>query len=1172
VGSTIIKRLEIKGFKSFANKTELVYGNSFNCVLGPNGSGKSNILDALCFVLGKSSVKEMRAEKASSLIYNGGKRKNPAKEAEVSIYFDNTSKIFPLETSEVKVSRIIRSKEKDKELQTHGIYKINDKTRTRQQVLELLSAARVNPDGYNIILQGDIVQLVEMPPVQRRGLIEEISGISIYEDKKQKALRELEKVEQKLSESDIIMTERKTYLQELKKDRDQAVKFKELDDKIKRNKATMLDYKVKGKQLQKERYEKEIAEYAAKIEGIQKKINELKSKISEGKNEIEKINREIEQKGEKEQIAIHKQVEELRVSIGIDRQRIVDLKKEFEKINERKSQLQGTLNELKNKITAIEKNKKETEKSIQLKQKDAETIEQRIIAFKKKNKLDGKEDLDSTIESIDKQADALQEHITKLREEQQNLLREKDKIEIQLENIDQKIGKVSGAEKENKSKFEELRTKKDDFKKASMLLNSLTAEDASLAAQVEQARKNFHAKSEQLAEQTARNQGIKEGISGGFAIQRILEQKKNIPGIHGLVSELGKVKGEFSLALEVAAGQKIKSIVVENDKVAAECIAFLKEKKLGVATFLPLNKLRNPLIKSEVRNLKGKGIKGLALDLVSYDKQYEKVFSYVFENTLVVDDVDVARRLGVGNYRMATLTGDLVEMSGAMHGGYRTRSQGMGFQEKESSERVERLEKDVDELKILIGTLEKRRSENYDRINKLREEKANSEAEIIKLEKLLHLDSEDIGINKKQKEALQKEMKEIDITLNKVIADVSGKNSELANLKMKRQDLRNKINELKNPTLIAELNAFEEKKRELREEIIVLSGELKNSDSEITNILAPEQQNIDKILKQQQKEYDAFAKEKDELQKLLTKKEADLKENEEQEKKFYGKFKELFNKRTKVNDELVKLESNVISQEESIRSIEQKSNIVSLENAKVKAELAGLLEEFKIYEGVELFKNKSQEDIQKEIWQFEKMVQDIGAVNMRALEIYERVEKEYNELIEKKAVLGKEREDVLSMITEIDGKKKELFMVTFDEVNKNFKTIFSALSTKGDVSIQLEDEKDPFAAGLLIKVKIVGKKFLDIRSLSGGEKTLTALAFIFAVQEHDPAPFYIMDEVDAALDKRNSEKLAKLIQSYSKKAQYIIISHNDYMITEAGNLYGVSIDQDGISKVTTLKL
>ncbi|MFC1697866.1 AAA family ATPase, partial [Nanoarchaeota archaeon] len=250
---TKINKLLLRGFKSFAMKTEMNFGNDFNVVLGPNGSGKSNILDALCFVLGKISAKSMRAEKSSNLIYNGGKTKQPAKEAEVAIFFCNKNKKFPLEEDEVKISRIIKQKSGSK-------YKINDKTRTRGEVLDLLSAAKINPDGYNIILQGDIVSFVEMSTNDRRKLIEEVAGISVFEDKKNKSLKDLEKVDNNIREAEIILTERETYLKELKKDRDQALKYKDLNEKINSNKATYLWIQIQKKNLETSNYKKMLDE------------------------------------------------------------------------------------------------------------------------------------------------------------------------------------------------------------------------------------------------------------------------------------------------------------------------------------------------------------------------------------------------------------------------------------------------------------------------------------------------------------------------------------------------------------------------------------------------------------------------------------------------------------------------------------------------------------------------------------------------------------------------------------------------------------------------------------------------------------------------------------------------------------------------------------------------
>ncbi|MBW2991038.1 chromosome segregation protein SMC [Candidatus Woesearchaeota archaeon] len=1165
---TKINKIVMKGFKSFANKTEMVFGDKFNCVLGPNGAGKSNVLDALCFVLGKSSVKGMRAEKSANLIYNGGKRKSPAKEGLVSIYFDNASKVFGDEfAEELEITRIVKQS-------GQSTYKIGGKTRTRQQILDLLSKARINPDGYNIILQGDIVQLVEMTPLERRGMIEEIAGISVYEEKKNKAIRELTRVEEKLNEASIILAERETYLKELKKERNQAVRFRNLNDKIKQNKATSLDNKIRIKKSKRDELNKRIDENNNKIKALKKEVEKLQENIKKQKQEIEKINKEVEEKGEKEQVALHKEVEKLKVDVALNKQRIETIDAEIKKLGDRKEELGESYKELIGKIEVLEKDKNEIDAQVKSKEKDLGLIEKRAADFRKKNKLEDAQEIDTKIDEIDKKADELQEETHKLREKQQELLREKDRLELKIQSIDDKIEKVLGIEKENKAALEKLKSNKEEFKKKENELNKALDYDSSLANQLGDARSKLLKKQEEESGLKARSASIKESLAGGIAIKKIMELKAkgSINGIIGTVSELGQVKDEFAFALEVAAGPRLGSIVVETDATAAKCIKYLKDNKLGIATFLPLNKLKPRPVKDELRKLEIKGVHGLAIDLITFPEKYRKVFEYVFGSTLVVENIETARKVGVGKERMVTMTGDLSETSGAMQGGFRKRRKGIGFQDKEIGEQLKKLEIEIKDLASVVANLDVKKKNNEVRISDLRKEKAELEAEVIKLEKTLHLDSADLGASKKEKEKIDAELEGIDKDFEKVRKELIDKNKELTEMKGEKQKLREQLTKLRSPALLAELNSFEQKKNELKEEISGLQSELRNNESEIKNILGPEGENIQKILKQHDKEKADFLKEKQELEKLIQKQEADLQEKEKQQAEFYAQFRSLFNKRTKLSDEVNQLEGKVLAKDNDIRNHEQKNNEINMENAGVKAELAGLEEEFKQYEGVPLFEDKSEEKIEREIKQFEKMVADIGAVNMKALEIYDKAQSEYEELLKKKDKLGGEREDVLVMINEIDSKKKELFMRTYDVLNDNFKKIFDTLTSKGDASFELENPEDPFAGGMTIKVRIVGKKFMDIRSLSGGEKTLTGLAFIFSVQEYAPASFYVLDEVDAALDKHNSEKFAKLIRSYCKEAQYLIISHNDAVISEADNLYGISMNKDSVSKVTSLKI
>jgi chromosome segregation protein len=1163
---TKVNKIVMNGFKSFAKHTELLFGPKFNVVLGPNGSGKSNILDALCFVLGKSSAKSMRAEKSSNLIYNGGKAKTPAKKGEVSIYFDNENNTFPTQDKEVKVTRVV--------LQSgQSIYKINDKARTRQEILDLLNVARINPDGYNIILQGDIVRFVEMSTVERRMLIEEISGISVYEEKKQKALSELEKVEGKLKEAEIILSERGTYLKELKKDRDQALKYKEMSDKVKQNKASLLKIQLDKKQGEKDEIQKKIDTTNDELKKVQDKMEGIKQEIEDKKREIEEITKTIEEKGEVEQVELNKQIENLKIELTKLNGRVEVCKNEIQKITQRRQDLDNSVQELDNRIDALKNQKSELEDQKKSKIKEKEKFEANVKELREKYNLDEAVDIDKKIEEIDQKADELQKEIQKLREEQHNLIRSKDTIQYKIDTIDEQIKKVSEIEAEYKDQIDDLKKKRADFKGSTLELNKRLDEDTSLAAQLSNAKGKLDTLNESLAKLKARDVGIKEALLGDNALKKVLERKKEISGIYGTVSELGNAPSKYALALEIAAGPRIKSIVVENDKVAADCIKYLKQNKYGTATFLPLNKVKSKEPTSELKELaKSKGCHGFALDLISYDNQFKKAFSYVFLIFLVVDDIDVARRIGIGKAKMVTLDGDLAEFSGVMQGGYR-KAKGVGFKGSEVTQELNKVKEQIEEQTNIVQTLEKRREENENTISELRSRKAELEGEIIKLEKSMHLDSTDLEATKQNKENLAEELQKAESDIQLTQSKVSDCNKQLTDLKIEKQELRGKLSQFRDPALVAEISTFEEKIKEFNQEILQLESGIKNADTQIKEILAPEKEKIaNEVLNQIEKDEQGFKDEISELSKKIKEKSDLLLKKEKNAKEFYSKFKELFAKRSEINEQIKDCEIKANEKQSKSRDVEIKANTLSIKRAEINSQLSTLEQEFQQYEGVELDTTKTEDQLKSEISKFERLRESIGSVNMRALEIYEDVEKEYNSLLDKKSNLITEKEDVEQMMQEIDAKKKELFLTTFGIVTEKFKEIFSALSSKGEALLELENKDDPFEGGLRVKVKISGNKFLDIRSLSGGEKTMTALAFIFAIQEHEPASFYILDEVDAALDKRNSEKLAKLIRKYSDKAQYIMVSHNDNVINEADLLYGISMNEHGISNIVSLRV
>jgi chromosome segregation protein len=1160
---TKINRIMIHGFKSFAHKTDVPFADEFNCILGPNGSGKSNIGDALCFVLGRLSAKSMRAEKAANLIFNGGKNKKPAQAGSVEIEFCNKNKVFPMEEDAVTINRTIKKS-------GSSVYRVNDKKKTRTEIVDLLSIARVNPDGYNIILQGDITKFVTMSPLERRRVIEEISDVSIYEDKKHKAMLELNKVEDKLNSATIILKERGTYLKELKKDRDQALKFKELKDKIDANKATFLSMQIAEKKAEHDKIQSQVGGHQEKISVAQNKIDKLKAQMVEHKTKINEINSEIERKGEKEQVKVHKELEDLKVDIAKDKTRVSVLKDEINKIKVRKDQFKNEIKDLQEKNSNHAKEQKELKIDIIRKQRELAEVEKSIEQFKKKHKIETSGELDGEIDDKDKLIEQKQEEIQQIRVKQQELLREKDKIEYQLESIDEKVKKVREVEKENKDQVKQLQKLKEDFRAATLRLNKCLDQDSSFASQMANARKNSQILQEKHADLNAKSLSVKAGLAANQAVKAIIE--KRMKGVHGTVAELGQVKKKYAMALEMSAGARLQNIVVENDSIAADCIKYLKSNKLGSASFIPLNKIKYQEIRGDHKKLAAQsGVHDFALNLITFKPRFEKAFNYVFGTTMIVDDIATARKVGIGTVKMTTLDGNIVESSGVMKGGFIRRKTALGFKEQDSLEALERVEGEIAQLEGVLANVSGLREKNIAEIDGLRISKAEWEGQIITLEKTLHLGSDDLDATNNLKKELIVRNKEIDSEISDVQRLVSAINKELAALKSNKAMLRSKVNELRNPRLLAQLSAFEESRQKNKLTIARLEGDLKNSTSNMEQLYGPELIKIQEIITQHNKEEEQFIQEIKDRGANVSKMEDELALKEKASKEFYSKYRALFSKREELSGLVNKSDSEMENMREKIRGSEREVNLVSLKNAEVKARLAGLEEEFIKYKDVKLFKDKPVEELRNEITKFEVMLGQMSAVNMKALEVYEQVNIEFEKLIEKKQSLTGEKTDVLTLMNEIETKKKEHFMKTFKHANENFKSIFTNLFKKGKAYLELENPTKPFEDGLSIKVKMSGNRFMDIKSLSGGEKTLTALSFIFAIQEYQPASFYILDEIDAALDKHNAEKLAQLIRSYSDRAQYIVISHNDSLISEADTLFGISMT-DGISKITSLKI
>ena len=1157
---TYIKNLTAKGFKSFARKVDVPFGTNFNVVIGVNGSGKSNICDAVCFVLGELSAKGLRAAKSANLIYNGGKKGSPAKEAEVSLVFDNEKKEFPIGTKEVKITRILNHKGTSK-------YLINDEVRTRQQILDLMAAAKIDPDGHNIVLQGDIVRFMEMRPEERRTIIEDVAGISVFEEKKEKAMADLTKVQEKLNEADIILTEREKTLADLKQDRDQALKYKDAEQELERSKATKLHLQIKEKEEKKQELEKAARDHDDQVKKLQQQMDEFKKDIESKQQEIQGIGKELDAKGDKTQRALANEIEALKTEMIKMQTRKDVCINEVTKITNRTKELDRNTDDLAKTIAQLTKRKEQLEKdNIRLKEEEERT-NSRMAAYKEKHGIKDAGDISLKIAELDKRIDQKQEDTLSTQEAKEAILREKDKLEFAIKALDEKIAQADSQKEEDKARAQTLKDRKEEFKNLARELSDRLNESSVFAAQLGNAREKLMDTGDELAKLRARSIGIREMSAADAAIQKISAMK--MAGVYGTVSELGQTTSKYAMALEVAAGARLKSMVVSTDAVAAKCISILKETKAGVVTFLPLNKIREKVITEEAKKIaKESGVHGMALDLVKYDNKFDNVFKYVFGSTIVVDDLAVARRIGIGRERMVTTEGDLVEQSGAMVGGYRRRT-GIGFQQEEVSKGMEKMHEEEQRLRDTVDLLERKKTDNDESIFSLREKKALLEAGIKTLESAGVTELLPAEL-KQQKKDMAGKAAELQRQMQLHDKSIAGLDKEAEQAKEERAGLINSMSRASEQDAQGALSKLEEERRGIREQAIKNESEIKGAASQ-QEFYQREQAKVLAICANSAKEKEQFAAESETLKTSISARYEELKEKEKTQRQFYADYQHMFARKSKLQQQIQQREVQTIRQEERIRGIEARRNDITVKMALINGEMEGLNKEFEPFAKVQLRRGPSADDLFSEIKALEHQMKSMGNINMRALEIYEKVKVEYDSLVGRYETLKVEKDDVLKLIFEIETKKKSIFMKTFNAVEKTFKTIFSTLSTKGEAVLEIENKENIFEGGVDIKVKMSTNKFLDIKGLSGGEKTLAALSLIFALQEFQPAAFYLLDEVDASLDKHNSELLSKMVAKYSQQAQYLLISHNDSLITEASTVYGVSM-QEGISKVTCLKI
>lgn len=1150
-----IDRINVFGFKSYGERyLTIPLGEGFTAIVGPNGSGKSNLGDAIVFCLGIASAKAMRALKLTDLIFSSKGKTAPY--AEVEIIFKNNG-AFPLNTEEVIISRRV-------ELSGKSSYKINSRPAKQQEVEELLTLAGIPTQGYNIITQGDIYKFVKMTPFERRDLISDIAGITQYEEKKQKALQDLQQSQEKIDKVKAVLNEIQHTLKKLEKEKEDALLALDLEKQI-----LEVQNSIKAAKLFILINQQE--EIIKNIEDIKKQINNL---YLQKENNIEK---------QKELIQILKQLEEklnqIQESFLPIKEKEGGITAQIKSLSEKKDNIEKDITQLQEKLQNLYKEKEEKIREILSIEEQIKTLSQQLPNIK--NQLEEAERIleekNKQLQEIEILGSSAKNDLGAIEKQEKELLEkikqlEKEKVEYQL--------KLNSTEEKIKGLYQELEKNKEEIsniektieniktntKDSQREIQSIQSEITRLKIRKETLEKRLRENREKLEKNFQKLAHILAQLSQ-FKEDRIAVLLKSISGVYGQVSELISLKDEkYQTAIETAGGGRLKNIVVEDDYVAQKCIDILKKEKAGRVTFIPLNKIKiqeNPKLPFK------KGLLGYAIDFVDYDKKIEKAIKYVFQDTIVVENFESARTIGIGNYRMVTLDGELFEKSGAISGGSERHSISIGkanldLEKQKLEEEDEKLKKEEDTIQNELKLINQKIAENEKNLIKIQTETSGINQRIQELTNQLISKNNKIQYIENEIFNLKKQALDYEGKIEKIQHEINQNNQLLTSITKQKEDILKKMESAGLSKLRKEWEEAANNVYSQKEKIKDIENQIKSlTDKKDSNLkirvfqIETEKEQIQDQIKQKNKEMEEIKQKIENLTKELSELWKGLKDTEKERDNLLNQIEN--------NREEIK---NLRYQEENIN---QEITLLLQEKAKSQQKLADIEEEIlhikQQYEGEPVEGDIKQ--LEKQLKILEEKRKNIGSVNQKAVEDYEEELKRYNEINEKLSVLLEEKKSIEELIESLEEKKLQAFMEVYENINKNLDKNFKILSPGGKAYLELENETDPLSAGVILKAKPRGKDVKRLEMMSGGEKTLTALAFLFAVQQYRPAPFYYFDEVDAALDDANARKVGQLIKQLSKSAQFIVVTHRDAMASFADRLIGVSA-KDGISNIFTL--
>lgn len=1177
-----LKSIEIQGFKSFANKIVLQFHNGITGIVGPNGSGKSNIADAVRWVLGEQRVKQLRGESMQDVIFAGTETRKPLGFAYVAITMDNSDHQLPVEYDEVTVSRrLYRSGESE--------YMINGNICRLKDVSELFYDTGVGKEGYSIIGQGQIDKILSGRPEERRELFDEAAGIVKFKMRKETAEKKLENEKQNLLRVDDILTELEKQVGPLEKQAEKARVFLNRREELKK-------YDVNVFLIESEKSREQLSETEKNYKIADEQLKRTTDEYQNIKAAYDKLQEQID--------AMDAAVEKDRQSIADNGVTVSKLEGEINVLKEQINSAQGNESHLRERVKSItaeiDSRQDQLKQASDQKKKAADELD--ALTAKSTEVHEALESLQNEIADINRQIEEYKNRIIEALNSRATIKSKIGRFDTMLEQISihkaELNAKVVRARSDEAEQAENIVRMQEVFKSISDGIVNVDAEIKSQEKELTGIREKLTQKDQELQKKQLeyhQERSKLEALSNlteryegyGGAVKAVMEQKDTETGIVGVVADIIKVEKKYETAIETALGGNIQNVVTDNEETAKHMIAYLKRSRAGRVTFLPLTGIQNPQEFKNPEALNEAGVIGMADELVKTDVKYRSVAKAMLGRIVVVDTVDnavkIARKYQYG-IRMVTLEGELLIPGGAIAGGAFKNSSNLLGRRRE----IDELQKQTEELKAVCSDIEKEIAAIKDRRNEMRLAIENKKADLQNM--LIEQNTARMNVEQareKQNETqegfgnLKSEQEDMDLQT----ADIQTQKTEIVNELTDSEELEKSINEK-----IEELQKVLDEKHSLESEKAAQAAATELEVGKKRQSAEFEQQNLDRI----SSEVDRYRADLDEVNRSIdsngndveekknsisqleatiaaaatdkTETQKRLGEEQEEHEKLINRQKASVDDRERLSAQMSELDKEVYrlsAQREKLQSgMEMQINYMWDEYEITLSDASSMRDE----EMTDLTSMK------RNITSLRDQIKKLGDVNVNAIEEFKEVSGRYTFLKNQHDDIVESEKTLDGIITELDAAMRRQFTEKFAQINEEFDKVFKELFGGGKGTLELAEGEDILEAGIQINAQPPGKKLINMMQMSGGEKALTAISLLFAIQNMRPSPFCLLDEIEAALDENNVGRFAKYLHKLTRNTQFIVITHRRGTMENMDRLYGITMQEKGVSTLVSVNL